>query len=395
MSARGGARREIALGAAVAAALLLCAATAAGASGGRAGGAPALATPLPTSIATAEGTWATVPMGDIGQPLNTFWQLFFDPASGGPWTDDVQVTATATNGGLVMAANGSGTFLVGVRPSDLLTFSPVLRTADAGVSWSEEPPSGGLAPRPDSLALGPGGQALALAQGGGGTRVLSSAAAGEGWRALVTAAALVSSPAGRGCEAGAVTAVGYEGATPVVGLSCAHAGVVGIAALGAGGWTPAGPALAGSLARDRAEVLSLRSDGGGLVALIAATGATRTELVAAWDPGTGPWKLSAPLALGTGTTVASVGPDGGGMFVLLDTGGQGRRLVTASGPGSGWGALAAPPAGTATVAVASGGTLSALAVDRSVLTVWTLGAGSAGWTPGQVVHVSIPYGSSS
>ena len=64
----------------------------------------ALPTPLATSVPAGGGTWATVAMGDLGQPLNTFWQLLFRPAGTNSWSDRVEATAVATNGGLVLAS---------------------------------------------------------------------------------------------------------------------------------------------------------------------------------------------------------------------------------------------------------------------------------------------------
>ena len=54
--------------------------------GGAAAGAPTLPTPLATSLQTADGTWATIPMGRLDEPFNTFWQLLFkrDGTRGGP-----------------------------------------------------------------------------------------------------------------------------------------------------------------------------------------------------------------------------------------------------------------------------------------------------------------------
>ena len=42
-------------------------------------GVPTVPTPLATSIHSGAGTWVTLPMGNLSQPLNTFWQLFFQP----------------------------------------------------------------------------------------------------------------------------------------------------------------------------------------------------------------------------------------------------------------------------------------------------------------------------
>ena len=118
------------------------------------GEAPSVPTPLATSVRGSGGTWATVAMGDLGQPLNTFWQLMFRPDGSGKWTDHVEATATATNGGLVLAGGG-GPLIVGVRPSNDLTFSPLISTTNAGRSWSNGLLDEGLASRPDALAGGP------------------------------------------------------------------------------------------------------------------------------------------------------------------------------------------------------------------------------------------------
>ena len=141
----------------------------AGAVGGSAGAEP-LPTPLATSVHASGGTWATVPMGDLGQPLNTFWQLLFRPDGSASWSDRVEATAVATNGGLVLAGGGQA-LVVGVRPSNLLTFSPLIATTNAGRSWSNGLLSQGLAPRPAALATGPA-QTLAIVEGRGGTKVV-------------------------------------------------------------------------------------------------------------------------------------------------------------------------------------------------------------------------------
>ncbi len=142
-------------------------------------------TPLATSVRASGGTWATVAMGDLGQPLNTFWQLMFRPDGSGKWTDHVEATATATNGGLVLAGGG-GPLIVGVRPSHDLTFSPLISTTNAGRSWSNGLLDEGLASRPEALAAGPGGRALAIVEGHGGAEVVRSNGNLTTWQPLMT-----------------------------------------------------------------------------------------------------------------------------------------------------------------------------------------------------------------
>lgn len=59
-----------------------------------------------------------------------------------------------------------------------------------------------------------------------------------------------------------------------------------------------------------------------------------------------------------------------------------------------WKELPSPPPATATLAFGPGTSVEALAVDTATLTVWTLGR-TGGWHKGQVMTVSIDYGSSS
>ena len=139
--------------------LVALAATLAGCSSGAATGAPASAAapsfpaPLATSVQAFDGSWATVAMGHPGQPTNTFWQLLFWPAGKARWSNRVEATATATNGGLVLAPGGRS-LTVAVRPSADLTFTPLISTSGSATSWSNGLISAGLAARPDALALG-------------------------------------------------------------------------------------------------------------------------------------------------------------------------------------------------------------------------------------------------
>ena len=122
--------------------------------------APETPTPLATSVQTSDGTWATIPMGRLDEPLNTFWQLFYRPNGSVRWSNRVEATATATNGGLVLASAGPS-LLVGVRPSVDLTFTPLISTSDGGRSWSDGLVAKEMAARPDALATA-AGHALAL-----------------------------------------------------------------------------------------------------------------------------------------------------------------------------------------------------------------------------------------
>lgn len=347
---------------------------------------------LATSLSGGGGTWATVAMGHLSQPLNTFWQLLFLPAGGHSWSDQVQATAVATNGGIVLASSPGGTLVAGVRPSNRLTFSPLVVTSDAGGSWSNGVLDAGLLDRPDAMAGAGPTQGFALVTGSKGSRLLRSAGSLDDWQTVADQTQLARGAAGLACGLNALTAVADFAGEPVVGTACSRAGVVGMMVPAAGGWQLAGPALPSSLRGWRSDVLSLSADAGGLGALVGLWRDGDVQLVAAFSANGRNWQLSAPLALGRGHTV-SVGPVGGTGVFALTSDGQGDTLEVDDGPGSGWTQLPSPPSRTATVAFSTTTAPAALAVDGSVLTVWTLEAQT--WSRSQTMDVPIAYGSSS
>ncbi len=241
-------------------------------------GAPSLPTPLATSVQTPAGTWATVPMGNLHQPLNTFWQLFFRPPGTASWSNKVEVAATATNGGLVLASAEGHSVIVGIRPSARLTYSPLVTTSDAGRTWSDGLVTDGLAARPDALAADASGDALALVDDRHVTEVLSSAGDLSNWRAVVSQNALSEAGGpGRSCGLGSLSAVGYLAGQPLVGGSCSRPGVVGLFGRSSGAWRLVGPALPRPLEGGRVEVLALGAAQASTSALLAVSSGNRTD----------------------------------------------------------------------------------------------------------------------
>jgi hypothetical protein len=332
-------------------------------------------------------------MGRLDQPLNTFWQLLFRRRGAASWSNQVEATATATNGGLVLSPGG-GSLIVGVLPSVGLTFTPLVATAGPERSWSTGLITAGLAARPDALASANGGQALALINNRGDTQVLSASGSLSIWRALVSQSSLAMAGAGRSCALGALTAVGYLGGQALIGGSCGRPGVVGLFTQHNNAWHLVGPDLPRSLAGRGVEVLALGTTGRETSALLALVNGSQTSLVAAWGASSGGWSASAPLQLSPGEQVTSVGPAGRtGLFVLLQEASGHEALLVGQRSG-GWQELASPPAGTATVAF-GGATVDALSADVTVLTIWSLSPDSRRWAARQVMHVPVQFGSSS
>ncbi|MCU1495830.1 MAG: hypothetical protein JWO62_3594 [Acidimicrobiaceae bacterium] len=351
---------------------------------------------LATSLTTSSGTWASVPMGRLDEPLNTFWQLFFLPAGGSRWSDDAASLAAATNGGLVLASPDGHSLLVGVRPTDLLSFSPLVSTSD-GRSWSPGLPVTGLANRADALASAPSGATLALTSGAATADVLVTSRRRTGWTTLVTERALATSAAGRSCGVVALTAVAYDATgSALVGTACARPGVSGLYGEQAGSWRLVGPKLPSSLAGDRSEVLGVQQTSSGTAALIGLSGASGRSLVGAFRrAGTSAWSLSPALRVTSSEQLVSFGPaTGSRLFVLLSSGSGDSRIAVLGGPRASSSELPGLSAKASTVSFASSGRVDALVAKGTTMTDYVLAAGSPRWKLSQTMSVGILYGSS-
>ncbi len=356
---------------------------------------PAVRTSLATSIETSAGSWATVAMGHLDEPLNTFWQLLFKPTGAAAWSDRASALAVATNGGLVVASQSGRSLVVGIRPSVDLEYSPLITTSGGG-SWTPAGPLGALADEPDSLAVAGGGEALALVGEGRDARVLASPGGLAGWHESATEDELATSEAGRACGVVSLTAVGYAAGNGLVGAICRRDGVVGIFLAQAGTWRLAAPGLPRSLHDSGTAVLGLQATTRGLCALVAATSADSTDLVAACTSGEDlSWRVSPPLPLAGRAVVVSFGPAGDlGLYALVSGSSHPDTIAVLREPQMTWRTLPTPPDATAVVVFGAAGRVDALSVVGTLLTDWQL-SGSAAWHKVQELHVAIQFGSSS
>lgn len=330
-------------------------------------------------------------MGGSAAQDNNFWQLFIRPAGSTRW-QLVTPPGTADNGGLVLAGGDGQPLVTGFRPSQDLTFSPLIQTRDGGQAWSALGPlDAALASTPDALAAKPGsGNLLALLAGG----TAELAAPGDtSWTALASQQTLAATSPGRRCGLENLTAATFTpSGIPVLAGPCGRPGTAGIFASGNGTWQAAGPPIPAALARQDITVLRLTRTPPGIAALLQAGTGPAASLLAAWSADNGGhWTLSPPLPLGgAALTSASFGP--GGTAAIITTGNRGDIITSTGSP---WRPLPPLPPGTATLAPGPGAAADALAVNRSTLTVWQLAPGSAGWTRTQAINVPILYGSSS
>lgn len=377
--------------------LAACSTSSAPSSSGVAGASAAaqLTAPLAATVSGSEQAWAVVAMGDLGDPLDTFWQVFSRPAGGGGSWSLVTPPGVADNGGVVVASIGAGA-TVGFEPSQDLRFSPVATSADGGSTWSPSLLPSGLVDTPGALAASGAGTAALLRSGSrGGTSVVFAAPGESTWRTLATTDRL--GAAGRACGVGAVTAVSFDGSGHLlVGTTCGRGGTVGIFAGGAPSsptWRLAGPVLAGAWRGADTSVLRLVEDPSGLTGLVAAErGSERSVFVVHQSVVGGSWSVSVPFLLAPSDAVASSGFGADSVVVLVDTG-TGRTLESVADVGGGWDLLPPPPAGTAAVAVL-GGEIDALAVHTTRMVAWRLEPGATAWQDVQSVDVPIQFGSS-
>jgi hypothetical protein len=340
--------------------------------------------PLATSVDTALGNWATFPMGHLDDPTNTFWEEFTLPAGADKWVERTPPDV-ADNGGLVAAPTSTGV-VVGFRPSDLLSFSPLASTTDGGVTYTPGLLPGGLADVPDALSVAPGGRAAAIV----GTAIVTSPSPLSGWQPSATLAAISASPAARACGVREITAVTITDSNPFIGAACSATGVVGLFEQAGSTFRSVGPSLPG--VTGHVQVLRLVHADQGLAALLGITTGSGTSYVAAWNstPTSATWTISAPLAV-SGQLTSSAVTSGAGFAVLTTNSGTALSASVITGPGASWAQLAAPPTGTATVAVSESRT-DALVVDSATFIDYRLVSGN--WVKAQTVQVAVPYGSS-
>jgi hypothetical protein len=375
-------------------AVLLTAAVVTGGCGsaGHSGSALAGSVPPPslnTSLGTATGTWAAVVMGGSAASHNDFWQLFTRPAATTTWRL-VTPPGVASNGGLVLAAPGTGPVVAGFRPSQDLANSPLATTHNNGGTWTPAILDAGLADVPDALAAALGGGRL-LALLTNGTIKLSTPGA-TGWTILATRRTLAASAVAARCRPGNLTATAFSpSGTPLLAGDCTRPGTSGIFAYTGQAWHLAAPALPAQYRNQNVTVLRLTTTAGTTTALLAAGSGSAAHLLAAWSTDNGAhWSLSQPLPLrGAKVTATSFGPSGAAAIVLT-----GNHAQTTDPAARSWRPLPVLPPATATLAPGAKGGWEALAVHRAKLTIWQLASGARTWATAQVITVPIQFGSS-
>ncbi len=353
--------------------------------------------PLTSSSSSSGATWASLAMGHLGDPVNTFWQLVTLPAGALGWSLATP-PGVASNGGLVVALGTDGSVLSGFGPTQDLLFSPLAQSSDQGTTWTTGVLPGGLVLAPDTLASS-GDGSIALLRKGGGTVVQGSPDL-TGWSDVVTEQALAHQSSGSGCGVIGLTAVGTYGApgsggvgTLLVGAACQRPAPPGIFERSGRDWMSVAPTLPGA-PPGPTEVIRLVGLPTGAAALVGVGSGTHVTVFALWSTdGLQTWTISQGLPL-DGVGLTSTGGTASGGFVVGAAGRNGQTLAATVGPSSPvWQRLLPPPVGTSAVVATPQGGFDALIVDQSTLDVSSLGG--TGWKHTQALAVPIQYGSSS
>jgi hypothetical protein len=350
--------------------------------------------PLPAAIETPADSWVVLPMGQFGSRANTFWQLLHAAPGTSQWSV-VTPQGVADNGGLVAAAGvTTASTMVAFLPSQLLRFSPLSATTDAGRTWSPAFLPGALAARPNALASGPD-DSLAIV----GAAVLHRPSNSSTWSRLVPLAALqrlAPECAAKALDAVAVTSTGV----PLVGVPCR--GRLGLFTGLNGSWHQERAALPGDWSGANTTILRLQAGKTQTTVLATASRKGHQALFALSQSVSGTWQASAPLPIGTDSTVRATAVDSGGALSVL-VGSKESESVDEITSGGRWVTLPAPAHGSVALAWVTpdstsldGATLDAFSVVRGTnLHVFAFTPGSGKWVEADSLEVPLPYGSSS
>jgi hypothetical protein len=343
-----------------------------------------------TSVTMNGSIYAAIPMGDLGQSLNTFWQLF-ELSGGSTGWKLLTPPGIADNGGLVIEGGSPSALTVAIRPSNLLTFTPIALKANH-TSWSD----GGLIPAAlvgaPTAYVGTNVASFAAVKNGGGAVLRSTN--GTAWNKIGSSASL-SSVAGGSCRLAGVQALATNRGLPLyAGGTCVAGDRAGIFEF-SGSWRDIGPKL-GSLAdRSSRVVLELSATESGLEALIATSSGATTRLILAFSSTNGAsWVTSDSLRIPSSADIVSSGGLGSsGAYVVWQKSGTMAAVAGANGR---WTSLPRLPDHALTLAFPQGpsGRIDALGGHHSEFLAWQLDSSRSRWRQTEAFAVPIVYGSS-
>lgn len=329
-----------------------------------------------TSSNTAVGSLATSVVSGAGNFVvmdsQGFWELLVRPQGSSAWALITPPGAPSDTGLVVGVPVAGPRVAAGFFADPELGYSPVEQLLSSG-KWNP-----GLLPRAlvttsDAVAVGSGGQVIALAQDHRGGEVEVSKSGGSFHRAF-TFASLTRAAKVRGCGRGALRGVvaGGGGEANYL-LQCGPHKIVVTSSSGAGAWKTSAIAVGGKTAL---SVLGAFENQGGLrVVLEEKTG--RSTLVASLTEGSRGW-AGPRMRVAQGTAV-SVGQAQGGSITLVA---RGRHNASQEyiESGNGYREMAGSPQGTQVISDLGSQGIYAFVSDGTNIDIWQLPSlGSSSW----------------
>ncbi|MGB9112774.1 MAG: hypothetical protein WCF24_08625 [Acidimicrobiales bacterium] len=345
-----------------------------------------------TSVSIGGTTYAAIPMGELGDQSNTFWQLFRLRAGSTHW-QLATPPGIADNGGLVIEGGTPSALSVAIRPSQYLTFTAIA-TAGEHSSWS----NGGLIPgalvgEPTTF-VGTNSVAFAAVNTGGGA-ILRSKAGGLHWAKIASASSLTNVAAGA-CRVSSVQSLATgAGSSLYAGANCSSGDRAGVFEYVASSWREIGPKLSALGDHASRSVLLLSTSTRGLVAVIVTSSSSTTRLVTARSSSDAKaWETSPSMTLPSSASIISTGALGTSVvYVVWRNNGVFAAISRANGR---WQMLPKLPQDAETVAVPPGSSapIDALGGHRSTFFAWRLDPRTSHWQQTETINVPIIYGSS-
>jgi len=351
---------------------------------------PSLVAPLTSAVTTATAAWVVVPMGRVTDPLNTFWQLFVRTSSQQKWAL-VTPRGVADNGGLVLSAGQTRDAVVGIRPSQLLTFTPLALTHNAGSTFTPDLLPAALEATPDSLATSSTGAAVAVVNSG--TGIAFRRALGSPWTTSTNISTLGTSSLGRRCRPTSITSVATVASTTYIGVACSRPGTLGLFELSRGAALPVtAPVPAGQRASTFVIDRLIATNNNLEVLARSQQGSSASYVLLLRRASTAAWQHASTVNTDGSLVSTSVASDGAIAIVSRSPSGEPKGVIFRPAKAA-WVRMPAPPRSAVVVALVGAG-LQAIAADGTQFRVYTYQNANQTWLLTQSMTVPITYGSS-
>ena len=359
--------------------------------------APHTAPTLPPSVygsstSTPSGNFATLAMGHIGDPLETFWQLFVQRTGSRSFLDESVALAIATNGGLLLGPGDPHQMSVAARPSVKLQFTPVLTQRGTTTDWTPGAPLPGAA----TAFATKSGALIAIVGSGASASLVEASRSGSGWHTIATLKTLEHlTPLAR-CGPIALTAAAFgPSGDPMIGLACAKDSSSGLYELHAGVWRSIAPST--SMAQGTDSVLYLTSNAGATTGIICVTAGDERHLYGLSSSPTKFEVTSLGLVRGPLSITGMGSTPQGGAWITYNSSPSIVNGFFVTAPGVRSRAIPAITSQAASLLVLSNGTIESLSLAEAgngMRLAQLTGSTAPTWKTLKLATIAIPYGAS-